>query len=963
MPIPELLKLIIASVATYFSGVNIPDYTPMQPCRADSVSIDCVLHVITVYANEAVCSQPLTNGRIDGIYSDIRKALPQEAQHYDLRIYSSKTRYELRQLVPFFGKSEMRDSTLHYPKPSHPVHPWLTRSSRPQGSTYTLDGTHLYITPSHGRYYKYGDWHWQRPKFNASREDLLTQDIVNPLLIPMLEHAGAIVTSARERDPQTHECVLDNDTPDHHGSYVEHSGIDDWQTAETTAFGCCPGMLNDSIEPFTLGTARFVHTTTTKSTEQACPSATYIPNIPKSGLYAVYVSYVTLPASVSDAHYVVRHCGVETHFRVNQQMGEKTWLYLGTFRFEKGKDLNRASVSIYADSHESGFVTTDAVRFGGGIGQTTRGEDTDASGVPRILEGARYNTQWCGLPLGISNYDTEDNDYNDDIRSRSRFANYLAGGSPTLPDREGLKVPLALSLALHTDAGKRWGNNNVGSLTICTTTRDDETTAVSMPAANDNTILTRPRRYPSGISRKAARDFADLAIQGLQRDLSALIGKSWSRREIFDRNYGETRTPSIPAIIVEGLSHENFADMRFAHDPHFRFALARSLYKSVARMTHQLFDKAEPIIQPLPVSNLTAMLNNSCDSVTIAWTPTLDPIEDTASPTDYIIYISSDADRDFDNGQLTSGSTAVRIPLIAGHLYSFKVSAVNAGGESMPSHTLYAYRSTASTATKVWLVDGFDRLSGPAYTDGSNPDFDLKTDIGVPYIYTLGLCGDLGGTNGTLTGRIVAGNDGNILSPYAKAMAVADCCHFASGTAEAISSGYCQKAIEDAEAIVYAAGQNADFRHNLKHYEAIPASICQKLGAYVASGGNLMVSGQYIASESVSHQPLQRLMSETLGGCYQTSLPLDSLGEHRLYDSPNADHYFVQKADVITTASSSDTSQQWMQYNNGMTAAVARQKNQTRTVFFAYPLDAIQDKELRDKQITEALQYILGNRK
>ena len=61
----------------------------------------------------------------------------------------------------------------------------------------------------------------------------------------------------------------------------------------------------------------------------------YMPKFPEEGRYAVYVSYSTLENSVDDASYTVWHKGEKTEFRVNQQMGGGTWVYLGTFDFDK----------------------------------------------------------------------------------------------------------------------------------------------------------------------------------------------------------------------------------------------------------------------------------------------------------------------------------------------------------------------------------------------------------------------------------------------------------------------------------------------------------------------------------------------------------------------------------------------------------------------------------------------------
>ena len=75
---------------------------------------------------------------------------------------------------------------------------------------------------------------------------------------------------------------------------------------------------------------------------------------------------------VSDAEYLVIHQGRQTIFHVNQQMGGGTWVYLGTFDFDKGCDKNNRVV-VSNLSEQDGYVTTDAVRFGGGMGNIQRG--------------------------------------------------------------------------------------------------------------------------------------------------------------------------------------------------------------------------------------------------------------------------------------------------------------------------------------------------------------------------------------------------------------------------------------------------------------------------------------------------------------------------------------------------------------------------------------------------------------
>lgn len=87
---------------------------------------------------------------------------------------------------------------------------------------------------------------------------------------------------------------------------------------------------------------------------------------------------------MSDARYIVYHKGEATEFSVNQRMGGGTWVYLGTFDFDKGcNEFNRVVCTNKASRR--GVVTTDAVRFGGGMGNIERGGYT--SGLPVAWKG------------------------------------------------------------------------------------------------------------------------------------------------------------------------------------------------------------------------------------------------------------------------------------------------------------------------------------------------------------------------------------------------------------------------------------------------------------------------------------------------------------------------------------------------------------------------------------------------
>lgn len=93
--------------------------------------------------------------------------------------------------------------------------PWVFNTSHPYFITEGLQNRHLSVWASHGRYYdnEKHTWKWQRPNLFCTTEDLFTQTIVIPYLIPMLQNAGAIVFTPRERDWQKHEVIVDNMMP------------------------------------------------------------------------------------------------------------------------------------------------------------------------------------------------------------------------------------------------------------------------------------------------------------------------------------------------------------------------------------------------------------------------------------------------------------------------------------------------------------------------------------------------------------------------------------------------------------------------------------------------------------------------------------------------------------------------------------------------------------------------------
>ena len=323
-------KVVKSRLGVYFSDYQTSYTTATDRCKIERVKVDASVRTVEIYLNELFAGQSFSRDKVKGIYRDVKRLLPAPYNAYTIIIYGNGISIENLVTDMSGAPSEVQKK---WEQALYSGAPWVERTQRPYPITKGMQQRHLSVWASHGRYYKNDqkEWTWQRPYLYCTTEDLFTQTIVIPYLIPMLENAGAYVFTPRERDWQPHEVIVDNDTRDSGGTYSEHENKYAWENGGV-GFAQLKRTYLDGENPFTDGTVRSTHTVTRKS---QASEIRWTPDVPESGRYAVYVSYATLPTSVSDAHYVVRHQGVSTTFKVNQRMGGGTWVYLGTFDFDK----------------------------------------------------------------------------------------------------------------------------------------------------------------------------------------------------------------------------------------------------------------------------------------------------------------------------------------------------------------------------------------------------------------------------------------------------------------------------------------------------------------------------------------------------------------------------------------------------------------------------------------------------
>ena len=317
-------------------------------------------------------------------------------------------------------------------------------------------------------------------------------------------------------------------------------------------------------------------------------------------------------------------------------------------------------------------------------------QEQGQSGMPRWTEAARYWLIEQGADSTI--WDIYDgNEYKDDMKSRPLWVN-------------SLETPPDLCLAFHTD-GLDSGDDStiVGTLCIYTACDDD-----GHPTLRDG----RDRE-------KTNRNLADWIQTQVTKDLRH-IAPEWTRRQLKEANYCESRVPVVPSVLVELLSHKNMADMRYGLNPQFRFTAARALYKGILRYLNGQY----AIIQPLPVEDLGIQISNHQSATcTLQWKPVTDSIESSANPTYYMVYVQMD-EGEWDVLQ-TENVTHLEIELKRGVKYNFYVVAGNDGGLSMPSPVISAYLhpisrealngEIASSEQIALILDAFDDSYGPEW--------------------------------------------------------------------------------------------------------------------------------------------------------------------------------------------------------------------------------------------------------
>lgn len=522
----------------------------------------------------------------------------------------------------------------------------------PGAADGALSGKAVYLSQCHG--YRYstslGRFGTQRPNLFDTVEDFHNPEGMNQFLRIYLENSGAKVFTAKERDHQSNEVILDDGQP----GYSEtgngfRDGLAGFGERATYRYG---------ENPFRTGGTRLVDAS-------SGAVATWTATVPEDGSYAIYVSWDSDPGNASDAHYRITHPGGTIDRRFDQRVHGSTWQYVEQLWLSAEAPV---TIELIADSEDRGAtLSIDAVRIGGGIANIER--YGRASGVDRWEDAAVQYVQFNGAPTSV--YDPSGDGANgSDPSSRSRWA-----------DWEHPQGEDALYLSWHSNATATGGAR--GTVTYIYEG-------------------SRGEAYPG--SSALAWAVQEEMIDAFQMNWEPAWRDIGVKKAAFSE-VNPSHNNEMPAALVELAFHDNPTDIAYLKHPRFRLDASRAMYRGIVRYFAER-DGERPVYLPEPPVALSAVHDEN-GRIRLSWSPGQVGAPFGDAPTGYLVQTSTDGRAWTEPVGVTGTSTLLDVA--RGQQIFARVIAENEGGHSFASEVVGALRSPDGQPA-VLVVDAFDRF-------------------------------------------------------------------------------------------------------------------------------------------------------------------------------------------------------------------------------------------------------------
>jgi hypothetical protein len=639
----------------------------------------------------------------------------------------------------------------------------------------SLSGRIVFTCAGHGWAWNGSHWTTGRGVGQEMNEDYGNLDQMN-FFIPYAFNAGAAVVAFRPIGNQTNEVVLDNDSPG-----VKFSGK--WFNSHSAIYFGRAGAV-----PYRFASLDKTETAT----------AAYTPRIPATGYYPVYTWVRHGPDRTSQL-YRILHTGGQTLVRVPHHMVGSGWVYLGTYYLAAGADRKRGSVIISNLQPSPGFgavAVADAIRFGNGMGDVVPVPGGQVSTYPREEEASWY---WIRNSLGQGQTNVLSARSTDQGTSNVSAPPRMARAMNRTNEGNLFK---RVYLGFHSNAGG--GRGAIGLWN----------NAELFPG----TDTPHQQRLAELVGAEVTTSLCGMTVPPLELPWFKRSTVSYARN---DYAFGEINNRSIrdefDATILEVAFHDSLDDAKLLRDPRVRDLVARCSYRALVRYMNE-FDGL--LLQFLPEPPRNLRVTSTPEGVSVAWDK---PAEAGASPIQGYLVTRSENGYGFGNPVRVPGNlTSVTLPNVPrGKDVYFRVTAVNAGGESLPSAVAGCRPAQKATAPRVLFVNAFTEFGR-----FNNPRQTLR---GTNYIMPSAI-----GKMDRVIPRL--NNAFDYVVQHGKALA-ANGMAFDSCQREAVASGTIQ--LEKYQAVIWASGR--------QRTEIATSAEQQVLTHYLAHGGCLFVSGSHVA--------------------------------------------------------------------------------------------------------------------
>ncbi|MBP1666157.1 MAG: hypothetical protein H6Q23_1017, partial [Bacteroidetes bacterium] len=413
--------------------------------------------------------------------------------------------------------------------------------------------------------------------------------------------------------------------------------------------------------------------------------------------------------------------------------------------------------------------------------------------------------------------------------------------------------------------------------------------------------------------------------------------------------------------------------------------VSRAVYKGILKYLAYV-ENREYVIQPLPVTGFSIM-PVSGKKVRLSWKPVTDSNESTSQPDRYIVYERA-GENGFDNGTL-SYTTFYETELESyDTIYSFKVTAVNEGGESFDSEIL-SVGIKPGDSKNVLVVNSFDRISGPSWFDnGDMAGVSWWDDRGVADKYDFITIGDQydfsrkdpwldddspgwGASYADIAGSVIPGNSFDYPYIHGKAIVENGYSFFSSSDEFFCSQDYNPSSFKIVD-LIFGEEKSTPFFNDSSRidFRIYTPEFIKKIEELTNSGTAIFMSGAYVGSDlavrpdsaaiKFAGQFLHFLPrtghAVKRGDVYATDYAKSFFtGEYSFNTGYSRDIYSIEAPDGIEPSGAGAACA--FRYKETNASAGVMYKGKVKTVILGFPFETVTGEESRNLIMKQVLNF------